>query len=72
MESQKIKSLEKTAAKCRRKVVRMIEASGAGHMGGALSCMDIVTALYFHFMILIPKPEDARKDDLSCLLDINA
>ncbi|HHU90119.1 MAG TPA: transketolase [Clostridiaceae bacterium] len=63
MESQKIKSLEKTAAKCRRKVVRMIEASGAGHMGGALSCMDIVTALYFHFMNIDPKnPKMPERD----------
>lgn len=63
MESQKIKSLEKTAAKCRRKVVRMIEASGAGHMGGALSCMDIVTALYFHFMNINPKnPKMPERD----------
>jgi transketolase len=40
--------LTQRAARCRRKILRMIRASGAGHLGGALSCMDIVTALYFH------------------------
>jgi transketolase len=32
----------------------MIEAGHAGHFGGALSCIDIVTALYFHFMKVDP------------------
>ncbi|MDR0599317.1 MAG: transketolase [Treponema sp.] len=40
--------LEKRAARCRRKILRMIRAGGAGHVGGALSCVDMVTALYFH------------------------
>lgn len=63
MESQRIKDLENIAAKCRRKVVRMVEASGAGHLGGALSCLDIVTALYFHFMNIDPKnPKMPERD----------
>jgi transketolase len=33
----------------------MIEAGGAGHMGGAMSCIDIVTALYFYAMNVDPK-----------------
>jgi transketolase len=33
----------------------MIEAGHAGHMGGALSCIDIVTALYFYAMNVDPK-----------------
>ena len=45
-----IRSLEKTAAQCRRNVVRMVRSSGSGHLGGAMSCIDIVTALYFHTM----------------------
>ncbi|MGI6083915.1 MAG: transketolase [Acetivibrionales bacterium] len=55
MDKQIINNLENTAAKCRRKIVRMVEASGSGHLGGAASCMDIVTALYFHFMNTDPK-----------------
>ena len=45
-----IKLLEHKAARCRQKVVRMIRSGGAGHMGGAMSCLDIVTALYFRTM----------------------
>ncbi|MDR0285167.1 MAG: transketolase [Propionibacteriaceae bacterium] len=36
------------AAHARQNVIRLVRASGAGHLGGALSCLDIVTALYFH------------------------
>jgi transketolase len=54
MKINQVKSLEIVAAKCRRKVVRMVEASGCGHLGGALSCIDIVTALYFHIMNVDP------------------
>ena len=50
MNSDEVKSLEAIAAKCRRKVVRMVEASSCGHLGGALSCIDIISALYFHSM----------------------
>jgi len=49
-----IKNLEYAAARCRRNVIRMVAAGGAGHMGGALSCIDIVTALYFHEMKIDP------------------
>jgi len=45
-----IRRLELKAVKCRKKVVRMVRAGGAGHMGGALSCIDILTALYFSVM----------------------
>lgn len=50
MNDLEIKKLENIAARCRRKVVRMVEAGGSGHLGGALSCIDIVAALYFKFM----------------------
>ena len=55
MSTDTIRSLEYTAAQCRRKVLRMIEAGGAGHMGGALSCVDIITSLYFYAMNIDPK-----------------
>lgn len=38
------------AARARAHVLRMMRSSGAGHLGGALSSIDIVTALYFHAM----------------------
>jgi transketolase len=63
MSTPSIKELEYTAAQCRRKVLRMIEAGGAGHMGGAMSCIDIVTALYFYAMHIDPKnPQMADRD----------
>lgn len=56
-----IKELELIAARCRRKVVRMVESSGCGHLGGALSCLDIIVALYFKFMNV--DPLDPRLED---------
>lgn len=54
-------SLELTASRCRENVIRMIKASGHGHIGGALSCLDIVTAVYFHAMNI--DPENPKKED---------
>ncbi|MFZ3070854.1 MAG: transketolase [Anaerolineaceae bacterium] len=54
-DSTEIKELEHLALKCRRKVLRMVRASGHGHLGGAFSCIDIVTALYFHTMNVYPQ-----------------
>jgi transketolase len=53
--SQTSNDLRLYAAKSRRNVLRMVEASHHGHLGGALSCMDIVTALYFYKMNLRPE-----------------
>jgi transketolase len=50
MNGMGLEELRHKAASCRRKIVRMVRASGCGHMGGAMSCMDIVSALYFHTM----------------------
>ena len=48
--ADRIARLQLKAAQCRRNVVRMVEASHHGHLGGAMSCLDIVTALYFDKM----------------------
>lgn len=61
VEPKTVKKLEYRAARCRRNIVRMIRSGGAGHMGGAMSCMDIVTALYFHAMNI--DPADPKKPD---------
>ena len=50
-----IKELELNAAKGRQNVPRMVKASDHGHLGGALSSMDIVTALYFYKMKVDPE-----------------
>jgi transketolase len=56
-----VKTLEYRAARCRRNIVRMVRSSGAGHMGGAMSCMDIVTALYFYALDV--DPDAPKKSD---------
>jgi transketolase len=51
------------AARARANVLRMLRSSGAGHMGGAMSCIDIVSALYFHTMKYDPaNPRLAGRD----------
>lgn len=59
--SNAIKKLELAAAKNRRNVLRMVEASDHGHLGGAMSCLDIVTALYFYKMNI--RPDDPKWAD---------
>lgn len=50
MPREEVPALEKRAANCRRHVVRLVRSSGCGHLGGALSCLDILAALYFRTM----------------------
>lgn len=45
-----VKELEDKAKKIRRHVLNMIHEAGSGHPGGSLSCVDVLTALYFHVM----------------------
>lgn len=59
--SKAIKKLELAAARSRRNVLRMVEASDHGHLGGAMSCLDIVTALYFYKMNI--RPDDPKWAD---------
>lgn len=56
-----IKNLEEKAKKIRRHVIKMIYNARSGHPGGSLSCVEIITTLYFHKMIhnpLEPKWKD--------------
>lgn len=63
MNTNLIDMLEYRAAKARRKVLRMVEAGKSGHLGGAFSCIDIITALYFHTMQVDPhNPKMADRD----------
>ena len=39
----------------RRDILWMLAEAGSGHPGGSLSCIDILTALYFHLMNHDPK-----------------
>lgn len=60
-DKNQILELRLTAAKCRKNVLRMVRAGGHGHVGGALSAIDIVTALYFGKMNI--DPDNPEKED---------
>lgn len=55
--------LKKCALQVRKKVVRMIKAGKAGHVGGAMSSADILTALYFKIMRVNPGDPGWRERD---------
>ena len=46
-----IRALEKIAVQNRKNVLRLMRAGRMGHIGGALSCVDILTALYFNVVL---------------------
>lgn len=63
IDKEKINKLKISAAKCRKNVIRMLRASGHGHVGGAFSCMEIVSALYFYKMQVDAQyPKDPDRD----------
>lgn len=47
--------LKRNALNIRKNILRMIKADKAGHLGGALSSVEIMTALYFQIMKVDPK-----------------
>ena len=55
--------LRLSAARARRNVLRMMAATPAGHVGGALSAIDLVVAIYRHAMKLGPANHDAPDRD---------
>ena len=58
-----VERLEKQAVQRRQDIVSMIHAAKAGHPGGSLSAVEMVTALYFHVMKLDPQnPKWADRD----------
>ena len=55
MTDKELLALKLKATECRLSVLRMLRASHHGHIGGAFSAMDVVTALYFYKMNVDPK-----------------
>ena len=47
--------LRRQARSVRRDVMTTLLSAGSGHVGGSLSCVDVLTALYFHAMRVDPK-----------------
>jgi len=58
-----IKELEQIARQLRIDALGMIHCREQGHPGGALSCADIISALYFHHLRIDPdRPEWEARD----------
>ncbi|SKF62130.1 Transketolase [Mycobacteroides abscessus subsp. abscessus] len=54
--------LQLHAARARRNVLRMLQANPSGHLGGAMSAIDMITAVYFHAMRPSSGPNDPSRD----------
>jgi len=58
-----VEALENQAKECRRNVLLMTNHVGAGHVGGSLSEIEILTALYFAVMDVDPQKTDKPDRD---------
>ncbi len=54
LQREEQRELERKALSARKSVLRMIKAGKSGHIGGALSIIDTITALYFKVMRVDP------------------
>ena len=62
--NKKILELQKKSIKLRISMIKMSKDSGSGmHMGGGLSVMDILTALYFYVLNVDPKNPNWEERD---------
>lgn len=61
--AQLVSALEEKAREVRVQTLRQIYTAQSGHPGGALSCADILTALYFNEMNIDPKNPDWEDRD---------
>lgn len=63
MNRKELFELESIALGIRRNILRLIRAGKAGHVGGALSSVEILTALYFKLLHIDPEnPGWTRRD----------
>lgn len=62
-DKKRVIAMQLTAARCRKNMLRMVAAGGHGHIGGAFSAMDVVTALYFDHMHVLPDAIKAPERD---------
>lgn len=62
-----IKKLEEKAKTIRKHIINMIYEAGSGHPGGSLSCVDILTTLYFYAMRHNPEDPDWADRDIFIL-----
>ena len=64
MKINNFKNLELIAKKIRRVISETIVNAGKGHIGGALSCVDVLVALYFGKLLSInsKNPKSDKRD----------
>ena len=63
MEKSKEQALAINATKARLLAVQMVHDAASGHPGGSLSCLDVLTTLYFDVMHVDPRnPQDPDRD----------
>lgn len=63
MKITSVQALEKIAKEVRIDIIKQIYNAQSGHPGGALSCADILTVLYFNQMNINPKDPNAQSRD---------
>ena len=63
MDAASIKELQITACKARMSIIEGVHAAKAGHPGGSLSCVDILTYLYYKELNVDPKNPDMENRD---------
>ena len=62
-QKEEISRLEYTAAKTRKRLLEVVYNAKAGHIGGGLSSLNMLTALYFHTLKVDPKhPKMENRD----------
>ncbi len=61
-----IQELEKIAKSARKSILEQVYSAKSGHPGGALSCIDILTVLYFYEMNI--NPEEPKMEDRDRLI----
>lgn len=58
-----IADLERLSREARRRIVSAVHTAGAGHLGGPLSCTDLLVALYFDTLNIDPaRPQWLERD----------
>ena len=58
----KTKELEKICKQIRKDILEMVSSAGSGHVGGSLSCVEILVCLYFNIMNLEEDKKGRRID----------
>ncbi len=61
--NMQVETLELQSEKNRKRLVEIVYKAKAGHIGGDLSCLNVLTALYFDIMRVWPdKPKETKRD----------